>query len=198
MTFTIITGPGRCGSSALTQFFINSNKYRVDSTGFNPQMRAGYESEHSILANSLLYSSRKIPATRVLGIHKIFYLYNTSDIVKSPTFFYLNTYHEWQKTLKNYKGIQVILLKRDANKVIESANKIKSNDWNNIDPTQIDNLWEENITTLDNLSIPYITLEYPKFTKDSNYLYNNLLQLDLGNWKFSLEDIENLMHKSFY
>lgn len=198
MTFTIITGPGRCGSSALTQFFINSNKYRIDSTGFNPKMRAGYESEHSILANSLLYSSRKIPATRVLAIHKIFYLYNTSDIAKSPTFFYLNTYHEWQKTLKNYKGIQVILLKRDANKVIESAKKIKSNDWDNIDPTQIDNLWEENITTLDNLSIPYITLEYPKFTKDSNYLYNNLLQLDLGNWKFSLEDIENLMHKSFY
>jgi hypothetical protein len=33
MKFTIITGPGRCGTSALTEFFINSNLYRVDYIG---------------------------------------------------------------------------------------------------------------------------------------------------------------------
>jgi hypothetical protein len=198
MKFTIITGSGRCGSSALTQFFLNSGKYRIDSTGYDPKMRAGFESYNSIVANSLLYSSKEIYATRLLGIKKLFQIFNNYDIVKSPTFFYLNTYQEWHQALRNDGGIQVILLRRDPSEVLNSVQKIKSKDWDNVDEVKINQLWEENIFTLDDLSIPYIILDYPQFTKNPDYLYNNLSKLDLGNWKYDLQDITNLMYESFY
>ena len=199
MRFTIITGPGRCGSSALTQFFINSKKYRVDdSSGFSPSMRAGHESYYSIIANSLLYSSKQTKATKSLGTGKIFHLYNTSDIVKSPTFFYLDTYPEWHDTLSYDGGIQVILLKRDPSEIFNSVKKIKSKDWDNLTEDKLNQLWEENVNTLKKHSIPYIILEYPKFTKDSNYLYDNLKKLDLGDWKYTPEEITDLMNVTFY
>ena len=199
MRFTIITGPGRCGSSALTQFFINSKKYRVDdSTGFNPSMRAGHESYFTILANSILYSSKQTLAIKDLGIGKIHHLYDTSDIVKSPTFFYLNTYSGWQDALSNGGGIQVILLKRDSNEIFNSVRKIKSKDWDTLTEDKLNQLWEENVNTLKKHSIPYIILEYPKFTKDSNYLYDNLKKLDLGDWKYTPEEITDLMNMTFY
>lgn len=198
MKFTIITGPGRCGSSALTQFFINSKKYRVDSTGFNPSMRAGHESYYSIVANSLLYSSKQTLATKDLGINKIFHLYGTSDIVKSPTFFYLNTYPEWQNTLSYNGGIQVILLKRDPNEIFNSVKKIKSKDWDTLTEDKLNQLWKENVNTLKKHSIPYIIMDYPKFSKDPKYLYNNFKKLDLGNWEYTPEEITDLMNITFY
>lgn len=199
MTFTIITGPGRCGTSALTEFFINSNLYRVDYIDKNLSMKAGLESPDSILINSVIYTSNLIQSIKGGVIGRIIDLYNRADIVKTPLFFYTNSYAYWQKILQPYGGIQVILLTRNnLDDIFTSAKNIKSPDWNNYTPTLLQNQWNLNIQTLENNNIPFITMEYPKFSKDPNYLYNNLLQLDLGNWKFSLEDIENLMSKSFY
>lgn len=199
MTFTIITGPGRCGTSALTEFFINSNLYRVDYIDKNLSMKAGLESPDSILINSVIYTSNLIQSIKGGVIGRIIDLYNRADIVKTPLFFYTNSYAYWQKILQPYGGIQVILLTRNnLDDIFTSAKNIKSPDWDSYTPTLLQNQWNLNIQTLENNNIPFITMEYPKFSKDPNYLYNNLLQLDLGNWKFSLEDIENLMSKSFY
>ena len=88
MKFTIITGPGRCGTSALTQFFINSNLYRVDAVGgLDPTMKAGLESRDSILINSLIYTSNLMEFVKDHAYYEILNLYNKSDIVKSPLFF---------------------------------------------------------------------------------------------------------------
>jgi hypothetical protein len=198
MKFTIIAGPGRCGSSALTQFFINSKQYRVDSGGgFNSLMKAGYESYYAILANSLLYSSKHIQSLKTLATPKIFDLYNNSDIVKTPTFFYLNTYNEWQNTLSNDGGIQVILLKRDFNEIFNSAKRINSSDWGNLTEEKLNQLWEENINSLEKYSIPYIVMDYPQFSKDPKYLYDNLKKLDLGNWDYNLQEISDLSSITF-
>ena len=137
MKFTIITGPGRCGTSALTQFFINSNLYRVDAVGgLDPTMKAGLESRDSILINSLIYTSNLMEFVKDHAYYEILNLYNKSDIVKSPLFFYTNSYTYWQEVLKPYGGIQVILLTRDnLDDIFTSAKNIKSPDWDKYTPT---------------------------------------------------------------
>ena len=199
MKFTIITGPGRCGSSALTQFFINSKQYRIDSVlGFNPLMKAGYESHYAILANSLLYSSKHIQSLKTLATPKISDLYHSSDIVKTPTFFYLNTYNEWQEVLQPYGGIQVILLTRNnLDDIFTSAKNIKSPDWDKYTPTLLQNQWNLNIQILENNNIPFVTMEYPKFSKDPNYLFKNLKKLELGTWNPTLSEIQTLSKNTF-
>jgi hypothetical protein len=199
MKFTIIAGPGRCGSSALTQFFINSKQYRVDpGEGFNPLMKAGYESYYAILANSLLYSSKHIQSLKFLATPKISDLYHSSDIVKTPTFFYLNTYNEWQEVLQPYGGIQVILLTRNnLDDIFTSAKNIKSPDWDKYTPTLLQNQWNLNIQILENNNIPFVTMEYPKFSKDPNYLFKNLKKLELGTWNPTLSEIQTLSKNTF-
>lgn len=199
MKFTVITGPGRCGSSALTQFFLNSKMFRVDQGGgFNPKMRAGYESYDAILANSLIHSSKDITTTLSLGLDRICHLYGIADIIKTPTFFYLDVYKEWKHCLRGTEGMQVILLKRDFNEVFDSVKRISSNDWDNIDEDKLSYLWDKNINTLDKLEIPYIIMDYPKFSKDPKYLYNNLKKLDLGSWDYNLQEISDLSLTTFY
>ena len=41
-------------------------------------------------------------------------------------------------------------------------------------------------------------MDYPKFSKDPKYLYNNFKKLDLGDWEYTLEEITDLMNITFY
>jgi len=199
MKFTIITGPGRCGTSALTQFFINSNLYRVDAVGgLDPTMKAGLESRDSILINSLIYTSNLMEFVKDHAYYEILNLYNKSDIVKSPLFFYTNSYTYWQEVLKPYGGIQVILLTRDnLDDIFTSAKNIKSPDWDKYTPTLLQNQWNLNIQILENNNIPFVTMEYPKFSKDPNYLFKNLKKLELGTWNPTLSEIQTLSKNTF-
>lgn len=199
MKFTIITGAGRCGTSALTQFFINSNLYRVDAVGgLDPIMKAGLESRDSILINSLIYTSNLMEFVKDHAYHEIQNLYNRFDLVKSPLFFYTNSYAYWQEVLKPYGGIQVILLTRDnLEDIFISAKNIGRKDWDSFNPTSLQTQWDLNIQTLENNDIPFITMEYPQFSKDPNYLFKNLKKLELGKWNPTLEEINTLSKKTF-
>jgi hypothetical protein len=198
MKFTIITGPGRCGTSALTQLFINSNLYRVDAAGIDPNMKAGLESRSSILINSLIYTSNLMEFVKDHAYHEIKNLFYKFDLVKSPLFFYTNSYTYWQEVLKPYGGIQVILLTRDnLDDIFTSAKNIGRQDWSNHTPTSLSLQWNLNVQTLENNNIPFITMEYPQFSKDPNYLFNNLKKLELGNWSPTLEEITTLSKKTF-
>jgi len=198
MKFTIITGPGRCGTSALTEFFINSNLYRVDYTDKNLSMKAGLESPDSILINSVIYTSNLIQTLKNSTTGRIIDLYNKADIVKTPLFFYTNSYAYWQKVLQPYGGIQVILLTRNnLDDIFTSAKNIKSHDWDKYTPTSLQNQWNLNIQTLENNNIPFITMKYPKFSKDPNYLFKSLKKLELGTWNPTLSEIQTLSKNTF-
>ena len=199
MKFTIITGPGRCGTSALTEFFINSNLYRVDYiSGKDPSMKAGLESSESTLINSVIYTSNLIQSLKYNITDNITDLYNRADIVKSHTFFYTNSYAYWQEVLQPYGGIQVILLTRNnLDDIFTSAKNIKSPDWDKYTPTLLQNQWNLNIQILENNNIPFVTMEYPKFSKDPNYLFKNLKKLELGTWNPTLSEIQTLSKNTF-
>lgn len=199
MKFTIITGPGRCGTSALTQFFINSNLYRVDSPfNLDPSLKAGFESPDSILINSVIYASNLINSTKGHAISRIINLYNKADIVKTPLFFYTNSYAYWQEILQPYGGIQVILLTRNnLDDILTSAKNIGIQDWDKYTPTLLQDQWDLNIQTLENNNIPFITMEYPKFSKNPNYLFKNLKKLELGTWNPTLSEINTLSKNTF-
>lgn len=199
MKFTIITGPGRCGTSALTQFFINSNLYRVDATGgIDSTMKAGLESRDSILINSLIYTSNLMEFVKDHAYHEIKSLFYKFDLVKSPLFFYTNSYTYWQEVLKPYGGVQVILLTRDnLDDIFTSAKNIGRQDWSNFTLTSLQSQWDLNVQTLESNNIPFITMEYPQFSKDPNYLFNNLKKIELGDWNPTLEEINTLSKKTF-
>ena len=199
MKFTIITGPGRCGTSALTEFFINSNLYRVDYIGGkDPLMKAGLESSESILINSVIYTSNLIQSLKYNITDNIIDLYDRADIVKTPLFFYTNSYAFWQEILQPYGGIQVILLTRNnLDDIFTSAKNVGTPDWDKYTPTLLQNQWNLNIQTLENNNIPFITMEYPKFSKDPNYLFKNLKKLELGTWNPTLSEIQTLSKNTF-
>ena len=40
-------------------------------------------------------------------------------------------------------------------------------------------------------------MEYPKFSKDPNYLFKNLKKLELGTWNPTLSEIQTLSKNTF-
>lgn len=202
MKFTIITGPGRCGTSALTKFFIETKAFRVDSSGYNKEARAGYESENAAIINAYAYAGKVIPSYStsrgdILRLNQ--YVFDNFDIVKSPSFFYFQTYDHW-KHIMDVRGheIQVLLLYRPFEEVLKSSIKInKREDWANQTVETLREKWDENISMLDKLGISYTILEFPKFTTDITYLYNELQSVDLGNFDKSYENILKYANSSF-
>ena len=199
MRFTIITGAGRCGTSAIVKFLDNTKKYRIDKTRYDEKIRAGLESHKSNIVNFAINSSLILPSAVNSVRGSVEYLYNSFDIVKTPTFFYFNTYHVWNKLLKN--KIQVILLKRNpTSDIFKSVKKITehSDDWSYYDTEEkIEKLYSENIYNLEKNNIPYITLDFPKFTNNYEYLFYKMKKLEWGLWDFTKEEIKDLSEKTF-
>tara|TARA_R110000803_G_scaffold69482_1_gene131894 strand:- start:242 stop:877 length:636 start_codon:yes stop_codon:yes gene_type:complete len=201
-TFTIITGSGRCGTSALSKFFIESRKVDMHFTNEIPDIRAGYENLDSIKANSLIsdiiiptfsfYESNNINK----GIDLIKKVTRDNHVVKTPSFFFYNTYDVWKK-YNTKDELLVILLKRDKlENVFKSAAKISwSKEWEYFKDVQhLENHYLENIKNLENNNIRYIELEFPKFILDPEYLYSKLLTSDFN---FTKEMVLELSNKVF-
>lgn len=202
MKFTIITGPGRTGTSALTKFFIESKKFKIDSSDYIPEMSAGYESNNSAIAN-FCYNTGKIFESAISqGDNFANRIVSHYNLIKSPTFFFIpDSYQQWERMAKVHNGIQVILTKRDnPENIIKSAERIKlrHTDWKyltNVD--KINEMWEENIQVLESLKIPYTTLDFPTFVGDANYLNERLKTLDFYQNNFTIEEVVNLSNKTF-
>lgn len=200
-TFTIITGSGRCGTSALTKFFQNWGELNVHAT-FNEvkDMKAGFESHEASVSNA--YLSKNVHYPHLIhnkpnkGISLIKDLTNTYDLVKTPSFFIYNTYEYWKK--HNSKcNIQVILLKRThpTEVYLSAKNTPRPMDWEifkNVDT--LEKQYNINRKSLTDLNIPYIEIEYPLFIKDLKYLYANLNQLDFN---IPFKKIKQISKKSF-
>ena len=190
-TFTIITGSGRCGTSALTKFFINSSRFLIQCSTESPTMRAGYENVFSTSAN-INISKNNIRSAK----NTIKRVTQTNDIVKTPTFFFYNTFKFWKENnTKNH--LQVFLLKRDnLENVFTSASKTsRPRDWDYFqDALHLQNHYLKNINTLNSNNIKYIELEFPKFTLNSEYLYTKLLE---SNFSFTKQEVIDLSKQTF-
>lgn len=201
MKFTIITGPGRCGTSALTEFFIGTKSFRVDSSGYNKKARAGYESDYANLINAYANAGKVIPSylERRDLLRLNHHTYHNFDIVKSPSFFYFQTYDYWKHEMnKRTHEIQVLLLYRPFEEVLESSSRVNiKKDWSQQTVETLKKKWDENIFMLDKLEISYTILEFPKFTTDITYLYNKLQSVDLGNFDKSYENILKYANSTF-
>lgn len=200
MKFTIITGTGRCGTSALTKFFIETGKFKLPTnSGEIKGMRAGYECHESSIINALVseevifkHLEHNNPHS---AIEKIKRITSVNDIVKTPTFFFYNTYESWKRY--SNKDIQVILLKRnDFSNVFNSANLInKSSDWGYFKSTeQIERHYQKNILNLKDNNIKYVEIEFPKFIFDISYFTKKIMDLEMS---LTEEDIEIFAKKVF-
>tara|TARA_R110002153_G_scaffold236763_2_gene390900 strand:- start:954 stop:1583 length:630 start_codon:yes stop_codon:yes gene_type:complete len=199
-TFTIITGSGRCGTSAMMQFFIASQKYQIKDTVYFPNMRAGYENHIYAEANALISSEVMFPHlihnNLEEGIKHIKYATHNNIIGKSPAFFFYNKYEIWKEHCSK-DNIQVILLKRsNPDHVIESAKLTgASKDWATFtDGNQIEEHYLKNISNLERNGINYVVIEFPRFIKDLNYLYSLLSKLNID---LTLEEVISAGLKTF-
>lgn len=202
MKFTIITGPGRTGTSVLTKFFITSKKFNIDSSDYIPKMSAGYESNNSALANFCYNSGKIFDSAISQGDNFANKVVSNYNLIKSPTFFYIpDSYQHWNRMAKVHNGIQVILTKRDnPENIIKSAERInlRDSDWKYLeDVDKINEMWNENIEVLENLQIPYTTMDFPTFVGDANYLNERLKMLDFHQNNFTIEEVINLSNKIF-
>jgi hypothetical protein len=200
-TFTIITGPGRCGTSALTKFFINSSKFKIDGNPNEiPSMRAGHESSLAIEANCYLSTQPNTfgfqPNQPQKGVDILKKIENQFDLVKTPTFFYQNTYHIWK--LFSRRPIQVILLKRTPLESVLKSSEIigkRNSDWGMVkDVNHLQSMLDNSINNLERHSIPYTILDFPYFISNPQYLHNGLISLDFD---FTLKEIELLSKQTF-
>ena len=198
--FTIITGSGRCGTSALTKFFIKTGKFNLPtSTGEVKGMNAGYECHESSIINALV--SEEVIFKHLehnnphKAIEKIKHITSVNDIVKTPTFFFYNTYESWKKY--SNRDIQVILLKRNnSSNVFNSANLTnRSSDWEYFKSSeQIEQHYQKNILNLKDNNIKYVEIEFPKFVFDISYLTKKIFDLGIS---LTEEDIEIFTKKAF-
>lgn len=200
--FTIITGSGRCGTSALTKFFVESQRVNMIYGDYLPDFRAGYENGDSIQANAFLTPSAASAFSYLEhnnineGINLIKEVTKHNNLVKTPSFFFYNTYNFWKK--HNTKDeLLVLLLKRDKpENVLKSASSInQSKEWDFFSsPEEIKNHYLKNIKNLKDNNIKYIELEFPRFTTDPEYLYS---KLSTSHFNFTREVILELSNKVF-
>lgn len=196
-TFTIVTGSGRCGTTAIMQFLDKLNMFNLVLGKYSPEMKAGLEHDASALINDMIRKNVQLDSinTQISQVSK------TTDIVKSPSFFIFNTYEFWKKNIFPL-DIQVILLKRNKNKhVLESINKLELKHHWNYFKTELDieKHYKRNIQNLKSLNIPYIELEFPKFILDPIYLYKKLKKHPyfLNNKNFNIKVVKNISNFVF-
>lgn len=205
--FTIITGSGRCGTTALIKFFKETKFFYMVTSNFFPKMRAGLEHDAASQANALCSKEiikgfeEKRHNNLKEGTDLIKKIVKTTEIVKTPTFFFYNSYKYWAKSAPN-KNMHVILLKRNnSENVIKSAVSVNNReDWGFFKTgDEIEEHYKLNVQTLLNLNIPFIELEFPKFVLDPIYLFNKLKQYKpLSKAKnFNLDLVIKLSEKVF-
>jgi len=190
-TFTIITGSGRCGTSALVQFFSFLNRHKIDMGDYFGDMRAGLESVFSIQANKYVDTAPK-KAEALIG-----FITKRYDIVKTPTFFISNSYHVW-KEYNQKKDLKVLLLRRDnLEDVFSSAQHTPHpEDWDILgDIKNVKDQYNKNIQNLEKNNILHEVIEFPRFTKDPEYLFEKLsklgFELSLGKVEFVSKQVFN-------
>ena len=203
--FTIITGSGRCGTSAFISFMRETEFFHMVMGSFTPAMRGGYELPKVSVANSLCSKNIIFPHLRHNNLPEstslIKEIVETTEIVKDPTFFFYNSYEHWKKSVPQ-KDIQVFLLKRDNQEnVLKSAKKtVSEKDWSYFkNGEEIEKHYKLNVQTLLNLNIPFIELEFPKFVMDPVYLFNKLKKYKPFSKQknFNLDFVKNLSSKAF-
>ena len=197
--FTIITGSGRCGTSALTKFFIETGKFKLPtSSGEIKGMNAGYECHESSVINALV--SEEIIFKHLehnkphSAIEKIKRITSVNDIVKTPTFFFYNTYESWKRY--SNRDIQVILLKRNNfSNVFNSANLINRPSWGYFKSNDhLDRHYQKNILNLKDNNINYVEIEFPKFIFDISYLTKKIIDLEMS---LTEEEVEVAANQAF-
>jgi hypothetical protein len=205
--FTIITGSGRCGTTALMKFMEETKIFHTVVSPFFKKMRAGLEHDAAVQANSLCskevikgYEKRRHNNLKE-GTDLIKKIVRTTEIVKTPTFFFYNSYKYWRKAVPQ-EDLQVFLLKRDnPENVLKSAVSVNNReDWGLFKTgDEIEEHYKLNVQTLLNLNIPIIELEFPKFVLDPIYLFNKLKQYKpISNQKnFNLDLVIKLSEKVF-
>ena len=205
--FTIITGSGRCGTTALIKFFKETKVFHMVTSNYFPNMRAGLEHDAATQANSLCskevikgYEKRRHNNLKE-GTDLIKKIVRTTEIVKTPTFFFYNSYIYWKNAFPQ-EDLQVFLLKRNnSENVLKSAENVNNKeDWGYFKTgKEIEEHYKLNVQTLLNLNIPFIELEFPKFVMDPVYLFNKLKKYKpLSNQKnFNLDLVVKLSKKVF-
>ena len=170
-------------------------------------MRAGLEHDAAAQANALCskeiikgFEERRHNNLKE-GTDLIKKIVRTTEIVKTPTFFFYNSYRYWRKAVPQ-EDLQVFLLKRNnSENVLKSAENVNNKeDWGYFKTgKEIEEHYKLNVQTLLNLNIPFIELEFPKFVMDPVYLFNKLKKYKpLSNQKnFNLDFVVKLSKKVF-
>lgn len=177
-----ITGPGRTGTSVITEFLENLLKLRTQKTEYSKNIRAGNESPLFIKTICMFgkkslnspYTDTMLHNNIDLGVVHLKKMEYDFDLVKSPLLYYYNNYEYFKTNLK--RNFTVILTKRnDSKNISKSSNKINAIDdvWKNT-PLFFDSQNKINKNKLECLEIDYLELEFPKFVLDPEYLKNEL------------------------
>ena len=203
--FTIITGSGRCGTTAFTSFMKATGFFHMIIGNYLEDMRGGLEIGDIAVANSLCSKDIIFPQydhnNLLEGMDLIKKIVEITEISKSPSFFFYNSYEYWKKSAPQ-EDIQVFLLKRDnQDNVLKSAKKTSNEqDWSYFkNGEEIKKHYKLNVQTLKNLDIPFIELEFPKFITDPVYLFHKLEKYKpLSEQKnFNLNFVKNISSKVF-
>lgn len=176
----IVTGLGRCGTSAIMKFLIAMGM-KDGETSFHGEVRAGYEFAQAWTINRDLYTEQYVKNNQVIGHFKEKIQALKVEVVKDPRF----TWHPdlikiWAETIP----IKVLVCHRDPEEVIRSrrlAEQAAQYDFSDpkrkADLSQFQIDFCDFITSLLKNKIQFELIYFPHFVEDFDGTYQALKRL---------------------
>ena len=175
----VITGVGRCGTSATAAFFKNMG-YRIGAADFNPYRRGGYEDLHTVSINNIIYRLEEgglLNEENKLKVESALLSVADRDIVKDPRFTWSPTILQlWYRI---YPHMKLLICTRHFHDSVRSRKLVSKEHpgirWRHksMSAEQLRDDYFTFMLEVYHLKIPYSMLDYPNFLKE----YDNFVEV---------------------